>query len=245
MRQALVAGLLLWSLGSYGLAQSTELKDYTASYRANANGLAATATRRLETLGADSYRLSNSLEATLAGTTLASLQQTSEFHIESQRLIPQSFSSQLRGASRESLAIAYNWEASAAISTEDEESWRLDLHDGVFDQLSYQPALRLALLDRSDTPTPLEFEIIDADEIDRHEYRIAGYEMLTTPLGELNTLKLERVRAAGDERVTEIWLATDWDLMLTRLEQVNRSGLHIVLELQSATLGGEEVRPDN
>ena len=58
-------------------------------------------------------------------------------------------------------------------------------------------------------------------------------------------MKLERVRDASDERVTEIWLATDWNFLLVRMEQLNNSGLRIELELKSAVLGGVEIEAND
>ena len=138
-----------------------------------------------------------------------------------------------------------NWDAEIALSTEDDETWQLPLRDGVMDQLSYQVALRQALIDNSDSEAIFSFDIIDGDAIKMQQYRLVGEEILSTPLGELNTLKLERVREASDQRASKIWLAVDWNFLLTRIEQQNNSGLQIVLELKSAELNGEIVRADN
>lgn len=245
MKSGLLAGFLVFALANFCHSQTAQLSEYTANYEASANGLAATATRTLSRSNQDSYRLTNSLSATLVGQTLASLHQSSEFLIEDNRVIPQSYSYQLSGVSRASNAIGYNWEAGIAVSSEDEESWQLPLRTGVMDQLSYQAALRLMLADTTGENSSFTFEIIDGEKMDIHEYRVLGREQLATPLGELNTLKLERVREAADDRVTEIWLAPDWEFLLARLEQVNGSGLHIVLELKSAILDGEEIRAED
>jgi hypothetical protein len=45
--------------------------------------------------------------------------------------------------------------------------------------------------------------------------------------------------------VTEIWLALEWDFLLTRIEQLNSSGLRVSLELKSAKLDGNTVRGNN
>jgi hypothetical protein len=55
-------------------------------------------------------------------------------------------------------------------------------------------------------------------------------------------VKLERVRAADDERSTSIWLATEWDFILARLEQVSSSGLTIELDLERASIGSRQVQ---
>ena len=226
-------------------SQNTRLLEYVAEYEASANGLAATASRSLSKIDENSNRLSNSLQASLAGQTLASLVQASEFIIEGNRVVPLNYTYQLSGVSRASHAIFFNWDAEIALSTDDDESWQLPLRDGVMDQLSYQVALRQALIDNSDSEAIFSFDIIDGDAIEMQQYRLVGEEILSTPLGELNTLKLERVREASDQRASKIWLAVDWNFLLTRIEQLNNSGLRIVLELKSAELNGEIVRADN
>jgi hypothetical protein len=235
----------LSSFASYCYAQNTPLLEYVAQYEASANGLEATATRSLNRTDENSYRLSNSLEASIAGQALANLDQASEFIIDGGRIVPLNYSYQLSGVSRASHTIFFNWDAEVALSTEGDESWQLQLKEGVMDQLSYQVAIRQALMDNTEDETSFSFEIIDGDAIEIQEYRLVGEEITSTPLGELSTLKLEQVREASDERVTEIWLALEWDFLLTRIEQLNSSGLRVSLELKSAKLDGNTVRGNN
>ena len=239
------SAFILSSFTSYCYSQNTPLLEYVAEYEASANGLAASATRSLSKIDENSYRLSNSLKASIAGQTLATLDQASEVTIQGSRILPLNYSYQLSGISRASHAIFFNWDAEVALSTEDDESWQLPLKEGVMDQLSYQLAIRQALIDTTEDETTFSFEIVDGDAIEMQEYRLVGEEDISTPLGELSTLRLERVREASDERVTEIWLAQDWDFLLTRIEQLNNSGLRISLELKSAELGGNTVRGNN
>lgn len=242
---AIVSALALSGFTNNCYSQNTRLLEYTAEYEARANGLAATASRSLSRLDENSYRLSNTLEASLAGQTLANLKQTSELVLQDGRVVPLNYTYQLSGVSRASHAIFFNWDAQIALSTEDDESWQLQLREGVMDQLSYQLAIRQALADNAEDEALFSFEIVDGDAIEMQQYRLLGEEIISTPLGELNTLKLERVREAADERVTEIWLAIEWDFLLTRIEQINSSGLRISLELKSAELDGNTVRGNN
>ena len=242
---AILFSYALSSFASYCYAQNTPLLEYVAQYEASANGLEATATRSLNRTDENSYRLSNSLEASIAGQALANLDQASEFIIDGGRIVPLNYSYQLSGVSKASHTIFFNWDAEVALSTEGDESWQLQLKEGVMDQLSYQVAIRQALMDNTEDETSFSFEIIDGDAIEIQEYRLVGEEITSTPFGELSTLKLEQVREASDERVTEIWLALEWDFLLTRIEQLNSSGLRISLELKSAKLDGNTVRGNN
>jgi len=242
---AILFAFTLSSFTNYCYSQNAPLLEYVAQYEASANGLAATATRSLSRIGENSYRLRNSLEASIAGQTLANLDQASEFIIDGNRVVPQNYSYQLNGISRASHAVFFNWDAEVALSTKGDESWQLQLKEGVMDQLSYQLAIRQALTDNTEIDTTFSFGIVDGDAIEMQEYRLVGEEIISTPIGELSTLKLERVREASDERVTEIWLALEWDFILARIEQINSSGLRISLELKSAELDGNAVRGNN
>jgi len=236
---------ILSSLSTYSFSQAAVLLEYSAEYEASANGLAATATRSLINVHENTYRLSNSLEASFAGKMLANLKQASEFILEDNQIVPRNYSYQLMGISHASHTVFFNWDAKIALSIKNGENWQLTLSDGVIDQLSYQLAMRHALIDNSGREATFSYDIIDGGAIETQQYRIAGKEVLSTPLGELNTLKLERVHEATDERATKIWLAIDWNYILTRIEQRNSSGLRVVLELKSAELNGEIVRTKN
>ena len=67
-----------------------------------------------------------------------------------------------------------------------------------------------------------------------------GEEVLDTPLGKLNTVKLERIRSATSSRSTIIWLAPDWQFLVARIEQVDGS-LQMQLVLETADIGGAAV----
>ncbi|MDA1372043.1 MAG: DUF3108 domain-containing protein [Proteobacteria bacterium] len=226
-----------------GSSYAQNVVEFSADYQASANGIAATATRTLQHLSGESYRLSNSLEASLAGQVIARLDQVSEFQVAAepgdQHIIPISYSYLLSGVSSAVSTVNYNWDTGIAISREDDERWSITLTDGVLDQLSYQFALRqrIAAGERG----YLEFQLIDEDEIELHRYHVVGEELLSTPLGLLNTTRLDRIREEDDDRRTVIWLANDWHYLLAKIEQRSGSGLRIELELESATVDGDAV----
>lgn len=238
---ALVTATLLGFLvAASGQSYAQQALEYSAHYKASANGIAASADRSLSRLADNSYQITNLLRASLLGVTIAKLEQRSEFDFSGGRIQPSSYSYLLSGISKASNTIAFNWDTQTALSTEDEDSWQLELSDGIMDELSYQFALRQLLISGS-TAQEMEFSLIDGDEVELHQYRVLADEVLPTPLGNLNTIKLGRVREASDERVTTIWLARDWNFLLTRIEQVSGSGLRIELELENATIAGEAV----
>lgn len=215
---------------------------YTASYQASANGLTATARRILTQLDNGSYELVNELEATVLDQEIARLQQRSRFHYAADSIRTDSYSYQVSGVTSDQRSIEFDWQAGTALSTEDTEAWVLELRAGVFDPLSHQFALsqQLALDQSGQYQSEYEFAVIDGDEIESHRYQLVGEEVLDTPLGKLNTVKLERIRSATSSRSTIIWLAPDWQFLVARIEQVDGS-LQMQLVLETADIGGAAV----
>lgn len=220
---------------------------YSAQYKARANHFNASASRSLTLLEDGSYALVNDLEATLLGQTIARLQQRSEFHYVADKIVTDLYIYELSGISSDDRRMAFDWQAGTVESSEDDEAWTLELQDQAFDPLSHQLELRqqLRLMSSSQSEpeitTEFEFAVVDGDEIEQLRYQFVGEEVLETPLGNLNSLKFERIRAPTSSRSTVIWLARDWEFLIARIEQVNGSGMHITLELEEAELNGASV----
>ncbi|MEE3238359.1 MAG: DUF3108 domain-containing protein [Pseudomonadota bacterium] len=241
MKPFLKAAIVFYLVICESFAAAQHAAEFTANYRASANGLGASALRKLEILDGGLYQLSNSLEAMFAGQVIAKLSQTSEFYLNSHQLIPQSYDYLLSGISTRTTAISYDWDAGIAASSNNDESWSIKLVSGVMDELSHQFALRLRI-QRGETEN-LEFELIDEDEIEVVRYRLLGKEILNTTLGRLNSTQFELLQTESSQRTTKIWLADDWQYLLIKIEQEDQSGLHIKLELENATVAGQKVAP--
>ncbi len=225
--------------------QAAEPVEFSAYYEARTNGMRGTAERHLVHLADNNYRLNISLEAKMAGINIGDLKQTSELSLVDNQIVPQHYSYLVSGITTGSETVSFNWDAGVALSTEDEQSWTLDLEPGVLDQLSLQLSLAQQLAESTySEPGQLqefEFRLVDGDEIATHRYRNLGAEILQTPLGELNSIKLERIRKTDSGRQTLIWFATDWHNLLARIEQISPSGLRIELALERALVDGTTV----
>ena len=55
-------------------------------------------------------------------------------------------------------------------------------------------------------------------------------------------MKIERIRSSESRRRTTVWLASDWDYLLVRLEQVSGSGTETELSIDTGTMGGEPIK---
>lgn len=232
-------------LGALGLCAVTlvahghELKTYEATYKATAMGLSATAYRHMTFHEDNTYLLENSLTLTVLGATVGSVTESSRFRWQDGNLTPLHYQYLQTGISGTNEHIDFDWANGVAHSAVDEESWDLALESGFQDKLSYSTRLGqdIAASDQQD----FTYQIIDGDEVESHLYRISAQEVISTPVGDLNAVKIERIRESGSSRRTTVWLAKDWDYLLIRLEQVSSSGRLTELNLESAQVDGATI----
>ena len=55
-------------------------------------------------------------------------------------------------------------------------------------------------------------------------FNVVGNEKLATPLGEMQTLHIEKVRDGPGDKATDIWFATDRDFLPVRVLVVDTDG---------------------
>lgn len=224
---------------SANAAQGSEPRPYEASYTAKTLGFSATAFRRQTLTAPAQYSLENSLTLTVLGASVGSLVETSEFEWQDGTIVPLHYRYEQKGLSASSEGIDFDWESAIAQSRSDGDSWQLPISQGVLDKLSYSVQIGQDIATRD--LEEFRYQVLDEDGFDEHLYQITSTEVLDTPLGKLNTVKIERIRSSESRRRTTVWLASDWDFMLVRLEQVSRSGTETELSIEAATMAGELV----
>lgn len=215
-------------------ALASEPRPYEAIYKAKALGLSAEAFRRQTVTSPLHYTLENSLTLTVLGANVGSVTETSKFRWEDGSIVPLHYSYQQTGLSASSEQIDFDWVSEQALSRSDDESWQLSLNQSVLDKLSFSVQIGQDISTKN--LEEFRYTVLDEDSFDEHLYRITSREILDTPLGKLNTVKIERIRATDSRRKTTVWLASDWDYLLVRLEQVSSSGTETELTIESATM---------
>lgn len=219
--------------------QGNEPRPYAAVYKAKALGISARATRRQSVSAEQQYVLENSLTLNLFGINAGTVTETSEFLWRDDELIPLHYRFVQTGLSATKQEIFFDWNNELAISQSDSNSWEIPITPGVVDKLSY--SIQIGQDITQNGVSEFEYQVLDKGRIDEHKYRISSEEVLETPIGALNTVKIERVREPDSRRSTTVWLAKDWDYMLVRLEQVSSSGTETELSLESATMDGSPI----
>ncbi len=80
---------------------------------------------------------------------------------------------------------------------------------------------------RPPTGKEVAFAVADGGGVDDFRFVLSGTETLKTAAGDIEALKLVKVREGGDERGTEIWLAVKQNYIPVRMLVIEKDGTRI------------------
>ncbi|MFC6635086.1 DUF3108 domain-containing protein [Microbulbifer taiwanensis] len=222
--------LFLFFLSSQLLA--AELKPFSATYSASFNGIGVTAERRLSG-GNSSWRLDFS-----ADSLFANIEEYSRFGSEQGHLVPQHYEYHKTGLGRDRHTVL-NFEPGRVVNVSNAKRTLENAPKGVLDKISYQ--LQLAL-DVAAGKKTLEYLVADGRKIRDYKFAVAGKETLQTPLGSIETIKVQRLRDGDSERETVIWFAPQWNYALVKLMQQEEDGKTYQISLTKLSIDEKSIK---
>ncbi len=118
-------------------------------------------------------------------------------------------------------AADFDWDAKLIKLTDGTDVQTLALPDNTFDQTSFAYAFAFKPL-HADS---LAIQLTDGRKLSDYKYQIVGKELIKkTPLGDLETIHIRKVRAADDKRGFEVWLAVAHHHLPVRIRFVEKDG---------------------
>lgn len=156
------------------------------------------------------------------------IHERSRLRIEGESLIPLTYRYQRRGGKRDRFVeVDFNWAKKRVRNTAKGQSWEMQVPLGTLDKFSYLLALMRDLeLGRS----TLQYDIADGGHLKRYDIAILGREVLETPLGALETVKVRRKNRKS--RITTLWCATQLHHLPVKIEHSEKDGTSVSLKIQ-------------
>lgn len=215
LRLALGLSSLIFALSAW----AGDINTYSASYSAKFNGMEIEAHHRLEQLDSGQYR-----ETLKAKNFLGKINEQALFEVaENQTITPLEYSYQrsLIGVKRAEKQV-FNWQAQQLQYSKKDQTKTIELRPGALDIITHKVQLRR---DLQAGKKILSYPVISRGKLKQYDYQVVGKEVLNTALGPLNTILVQRIRE-DNSRQTKIWLATDWNYLAVRLEQIEDGESH-------------------
>ena len=122
--------------------------------------------------------------------------------------------------------IEFNNREKQFIEVNDKDEKQHELKNTLYDELSYQEALRCELINAHELKTGMAFEYLvrTKNKNKPYQFKVADFETINTKLGELETIKLERLRSGNKDeepRETFIWFSKKHNYLIVKLQQVD------------------------
>jgi len=136
--------------------------------------------------------------------------------------------------------VTFDWAANRVrIAHDRDDPLVLDMVGQSLDPLSLKLEMRRRLSQPGD---PLQFFMVEEDEIDEQNFRLLPIEWMETSLGCLRTAPVEKIRE-NSKRYTRAWHAPELDFIEVRVEHGKTGGNHLEMRITELTLGGDAVKP--
>ena len=202
-----------------------EFDVYTAGEASPSNSPAGSAHMAFERMPDDNtYQIKSLIKARgLAALVIPDLLQTSAGDIGQAGLKPRHYLYQFGNKQNKTFSADFDWEAHQLNLHSVNGSQAKVLADGTQDLLSfmfqfmYVPPLQ-----------NMQLNITNGKKVGVYDYSFEGEEVISTKMGELNTVHLLR-SSAEKEKTTELWLALDYQYVPVKIRETEKDGKVYVL----------------
>jgi uncharacterized protein DUF3108 len=188
------------------------------TYEVTAKGMAADAVETLEHDGKTYTIVSETKGRGFLGTFGVLNKRTSRGRITAEGLRPDEYRDERPFGW--AVSAKFDWEARTVTQERKGKSETLQMPANAQDPLSL--AYTFAFV----PPKDKEYEVVRADGrgLTPFRFTVVGKETLATPLGEMQTLHLAKVRDGPEDKATDLWFAAERDFLPVRVLAVDRDG---------------------
>jgi len=121
----------------------------------------------------------------------------------------------------------FDWARKALTQEHDGKSETTDMVLPLQDRLSFLYNFAFQTAPDLRQGKEINITLTDGKGLTKFHYVVAGREMLKTPAGELETVRLVKQRESKDDRGTEIWFASGHDYLPVRILVTEKDGARI------------------
>ena len=145
----------------------------------------------------------------------------SKWTIADQQIRPGSYRYQRTGRKEKDVSVEFDYARERVANTVNDETWYMQMEPAALDKLLYQLALTA---DLAAGKRELEYRIADGGRYKTYHFDVLGDEQIETQLGNLKTVKLQRIRKKKNNRTVTLWCAPAYHYLPVRVEYEEKDG---------------------
>ncbi len=230
---AVIFSCLVVAPAPAGAENVAGLRTFQAEYSLYAkNTRAARVIRSLARLDDNSYEYRSETKTVGLISLFRKLHivESSRLIVEERMLKPVYYSYGRTGyRKKRDVSIEFNRAANKIKNTINGDFWHLPMEPAVMDKLLYQLAI---MHDLQNGRIPASYRIADGGGIKTYSFEKLGEEVVETPLGSFDTIKMLRHKP-GSSRKSVFWCAPDLEFLQVKVEHTEKDGSTTVAVLKS------------
>jgi hypothetical protein len=166
--------------------------------------------------------------------TYGSPRETSEFCIENGEVHSRRFEFKNDKRSKDSFTLEFDWKLKQVKLIQGGTVTVRDLPGLAYDRFVIREAVRLWVKHLPDAAGRPEqtFTMIDEDRVRSYRFAVTGKERISTPAGEFETVRVERVD--NPKKSYRYWLAPSRDYVPVKIEHINKGKVELRMDLLGA-----------
>lgn len=231
MKKVFIGLFLLWNCALY--AADDFPPPFTAQYRVYADGLPVGKGTRTLSVRQDGKLQFESVAKTTGLVSLFKkirLEERTVFTQEDGKIRSFEYSYRQTGSKDRFSSVFFDWLQGVAKNTFKGKTKAIPLEEGTLDKLLYQVVVMQEL---KQGKRQLEYKIANKGKISVYIPTLLGKVRIKTGLGELETLKYQRVSTSNKKRRTTLWCAPSLHYLPVQVEHVEANGDVFSMVLQS------------
>lgn len=168
--------------------------------------------------GDDGYRMTSLIQPSGLASRLVSASEQATGKLRNGAPRPLRYEHQMNGVKESHTRLVFDWQDAVLRAEHDGERATLPLEPRVMDPLSMN---LLVMTDLSQGYIAEDYTLVDETELKTYRVRRDGEETLTTPLGDLATVRVSQNRQ-NSSRITTFWLAPSLNYLPVQIAQQNK-----------------------
>lgn len=142
----------------------------------------------------------------------------------------------IKGKKERNAEINFNWDKQQITNRVNESTWYMDTQVGIQDKLLYQLTV---MADLKSEQIPENYAVADGGKIKQYKFERIADEILKTPLGEFNTIKL-RMHKSNKKQETFLWCAYNLNFLPIKVTSTEKNDRLSTAIIKSITGLGQQ-----
>lgn len=123
------------------------------------------------------------------------------------------------------VSVHFNWDSNRVTNQVNGDAWQMEVEPGILDKLLYQ---YIIMRDLKEDKSSLTYTVADGGKVKIYHFESLGKEVINTPLGKMETIKLSR-RKSDSKRELILWCAPDLHYLPVKVKDLEEDNNYIAI----------------